>query len=106
MKKPPERAQYFIDLFEPLGPVIAKRFFGGWSLQCHGTLFAVVLRDELYFRLSEDAKHRATLEALGSAPFTYQSRNKDVVVRRFYAAPTGWLDDSDALCAFARSLLS
>ena len=44
----PEYLDYLLDLLAPLGPVQAKRMFGGTGLFFDGTMFGLIVDDVLY----------------------------------------------------------
>ena len=46
----PEHLDYLFDILEPLGPVRAKRMFGGAGLFLDGTMFGLIIDDILYFK--------------------------------------------------------
>jgi DNA transformation protein and related proteins len=61
-------------LFEPLGPVIVKRMFGGSGIYAEGLCFAIELKGEVF--LKTDSLSRADFSAADSAPFTYVAKGK------------------------------
>ena len=69
----------------PLGPVQARRMFGGWGLFLDGVMFALIARDRLY--LKADAESAARFEAAGCAPFTYQRKGKTIALSYREAPP-------------------
>ncbi len=91
--------EYLTDALAPLGPVHARRFFGGTALTLDGVQFAFVMRGHLYLRV--DAESRGTFEARGSAPFSYETKARRMEVASYYAAPPEILDDPDALHLWA-----
>ncbi|MGB0695871.1 MAG: TfoX/Sxy family protein [Rhodospirillaceae bacterium] len=99
----PELTAHWLDQFQDLGPVTCKRLFGGYAFYLGPILFAVALRDVLYFRV--DATLKAALIAEGSTPFTYEKKGKQVVVQKFYTAPDACLDDPDTLMDWARQAI-
>ncbi len=52
----------------PLGPVHARRMFGGWGMFHEGTMFAIVASGRLYLKVDGETEARFT--AAGLAPFT------------------------------------
>ncbi len=93
-----------LDALSGIGPIYAKRFFGGTALMFDGTQFGFYVKGDLYLRV--DDGNRAVFEASGSRPFQYQQSNgKVVVVKAFYAVPEPALDDRGELCRLARGAI-
>lgn len=93
----------FVDLvvetLQPLGPVVAKRMFGGHGIFMDGLMFALVADDQLYFKVDDD--NRPAYEAKGLSPFTYVKKGKTMQMS-YQEAPSEALDDPETLCAWAR----
>ena len=87
-----------VRLLLPLGPVQARRMFGGWGLFLDGVMFALIARDRLY--LKADAESVARFEAAGCAPFTYQRKGKTIALS-YREAPPDTLDGAGDLLAWA-----
>ncbi len=81
-----------------LGPVQAKKMFGGWGIFKTGLMFAVVIGDELYFKADEQNVGRFL--ARGLKPFTYEAGNRSVSLR-YYQAPPETLEDLSAMAQWA-----
>ena len=56
MRGPDKLSTYLLELLAPLGPVSARRMFGGVGLFHNGTMFGLIARDELFFKVGEDRK--------------------------------------------------
>ena len=95
---------YLKDQMAPLGPIASRRMFSGAGLYCDGVIFALILRDTLYFKV--DADNRAAYQAEGSTPFRYQARGKTVEIGTYWRAPDRLLDDVDEMLAWARAALA
>ncbi|PIW30622.1 MAG: transcriptional regulator [Rhodospirillales bacterium CG15_BIG_FIL_POST_REV_8_21_14_020_66_15] len=91
--------EHLLDLLATLGPVEARRMFGGGGLYLDGTMFALVADDVLY--LKADDGNREDFEAAGVPPFTYQRRGKSVALG-YFQAPEDILDDAEELSAWSR----
>ena len=97
----PEYLDYLLDLLEPLGPVQARRMFGGAGLFLDGTMFGLIVDDVLY--LKADEQTQGTFEAQGLGPFTYEKKSRKEPVRlSYFEAPPDVIEDSDGLCAWGR----
>ena len=73
---------FLTDQLRGLGHITTRRMFSGAGLYCDGLIFALILRDTLYFKV--DDGNRQAYEAEGLEPFTYEARG-----RTCGSAPTG-----------------
>ncbi len=84
----------------PLGPVEARRLFGGHGLYLEGTIFALVYDGALFLKADEESK--AAFERRGLGPITYEGRKGQTIALPYWEAPPGLLEDGKALCRWAR----
>jgi DNA transformation protein len=92
-----------LDLFAGLGPgVVAKRMFGGLGFWSRGRFFAIGDPDEGRLYLKVDDVTRARFEAAGGQPFTYRSRDGQVMVMSYFTPPDDALDDPESMLPWAR----
>lgn len=96
----PEFLDFVLDQLAPLGPVRARRMFGGGGLYLSDTMFAIVSEDVLYFKV--DDGNRAAFEDAGMGPFTYESRGRSVALS-YYEVPPDLVEEPDALNDWARA---
>ncbi len=97
----PEFRDYLLDQMEPLGPVQARRMFGGGGLFLDGTMFGLVADDVLY--LKADDMNRAAFEEKSMGPITYGKKGREApVALSYFEAPPDVLDDPEELCQWAR----
>lgn len=96
--------EYVKDQMAPLGPIVSRRMFSGAGLYCDGVIFALILRDTLYFKV--DDQNRANYQAEGLAPFRYQARGRMVEIGAYWRAPERLLDDVDEMVEWARAALA
>lgn len=68
-------ANHCMELLAPLGPVLARRMFGGFGLYVDDLFLAIISRDELY--LKADAVSQPRYLEVGCAPFQYSKTGKD-----------------------------
>lgn len=94
---------YLFDLLAPLGVLDTRRMFGGLSLRCNDTHFAMIMHDRLYLVADEPLRER--LIDAGGAIFSYEKQGKRVNVPRFVQVPDEMLEDGDDLLDFARAAL-
>lgn len=90
------------EMLAPLGSISARRMFGGAALYCDGRLFALIMNDELFFKV--DDVNQPSYAAEGSAPFTYAGKNGPVSMS-YWRVPDRLFDDTDDMLAFAQDAL-
>ena len=64
------------DVLKDLSRVSAKPMFGGWGLYLDGIIFGIVIDGELYAKVAD--ADLAELKRLGSRPFAYRRRSREV----------------------------
>ena len=92
-------ADYVVDLLRPLGPIRAKRMFGGFGLFLDGLMFALIIDGTLYFKA--DAVNRPIFNSRQMTPFEYL-RQGWLVALSYLAAPAEALEDEEDLLALAK----
>lgn len=101
-------SQEFLDFLQEalrgLGPVDARRMFGGAGLSVEGLTFAIVVDEALWLKVDDET--RATFEAEGCEPFGYTAKGGRRVVMSYQRAPDRLLDDADELVAWGRMALA
>ncbi len=88
------------ELLEELGPVSARRMFGGHGLYHEGLMFAIVMDQRLYLKV--DALNRPQFEAQGLMPFTYAMKGKEAVLS-YWTAPEAMFDAPHEAVRWAKS---
>jgi DNA transformation protein len=91
------------ELLASLGHVTARKMFGGASLYCDGTIFAIVEDDVLYFKGDETSKRR--YEDEGLKQFDYEGKTGPVSMP-YWRAPERLFDEQDEMLEWAREALS
>ena len=89
-----EFVSFLVDTLQSIGPVEAKRMFGGYGLFLGGLMFGLVADNSLYLKADDESK--AEFEALGLEPFTYYKKGKPFSMS-YYQAPEDALEDPDAM---------
>ena len=89
---------YVVEALQALGPVSARRMFGGYGIFLDGVMFGLIAADQLYLKV--DDGNRADYEALGLPPFTYSGKGGPVRMS-YHEAPSEGVDDPEVLCAWA-----
>ncbi|MDH4384274.1 MAG: TfoX/Sxy family protein [Caulobacter sp.] len=83
---------HIIDLFEPLGPVVVKRMFGGQGVWLHGRMFALAFGETIYVKVDDQSID--LFHAAGSTPFVYQQRRRERQASlRYFCLPEAAADD-------------
>ncbi|NSX04425.1 TfoX/Sxy family protein [Cupriavidus gilardii] len=108
MSTSPRRSDPFVDhlleLMAPLaariGPIAAKRMFGGHGLYYDGLMFGLVTDGRCY--LKADAVTLPRFEAQRCEPFSYRSRDKEVVMRHYLSLPAQCLESAGEMEPWAR----
>jgi DNA transformation protein and related proteins len=89
----PEYREYVLEQLERIGPVRAKRMFGGVGLYCEDLFFALLDDDRLFFKV--DDANRADYEARGLHPF--DPFQDGVHLMQYYEVPAEVVEDPDEL---------
>lgn len=95
---------FVTDQLAPLGRIVTRRMFSGAGVYCEGVIFALILRDVVYFKV--DDGNRAAYEAEGSAPFSYEARGRRVEIGSYWRVPERLFDDPDEMVEWARAALA
>jgi DNA transformation protein and related proteins len=80
----PALVEHCLELLSVLGPVRARRMFGGWGLHAGDVMVALIAFDRLYLKV--DAETRAAFEQAGCAPFVYGGQARPVTLS-YWTAP-------------------
>lgn len=95
---------YVLELLFPIGPVSARRMFGGVGLFQGGMMFGLIAREELFFKVGES--NRPAYEAAGEAPFTYETKNGTNTLGSYWRCPPDLLDDAETFQTWAREAIA
>ncbi len=95
-----EFVHFVVEGLQPLGPVIAKRMFGGHGIFLHDLMFALVAWDTLYFKV--DDVNRPAFEERGLEPFSYSDQRGRPVKMSYFEAPAEGLDNPALLQAWGK----
>jgi DNA transformation protein len=94
-----EFASFVVECLLPLGPVSARRMFGGFGIYLHGTMFALIAYEQLYLKV--DDGNRQAYEDAGLPYFTYSDKGKTIRMP-YREAPGEGFDEPEILCDWAR----
>jgi DNA transformation protein len=95
---------YLTEHLTPLGPVSARRMFGGAGLFIDGLMFALVIDEVLYFKTDDET--RAAFDAEGLKPFTYTRSGEVATLTNYRRAPERLLDETDELVSWSRQAVA
>ena len=91
-------ADFVVGQLAELGPVVARRMFGGVGLYHDGLFFAVLDDDVLYLKVSDETRPRYV--ARGMSPFTpFEDKP---AMGGYYEVPEDVLEDPEELAEWAR----
>ena len=96
-----EYLEFVHETLAPLGAISVKRLFGGAGIHYHGLMFAMVMNDELYFKVDEASRKRYL--ARDCPPFSYATKNGRRALKSYFKVPDELLDDEEELVAWART---
>jgi DNA transformation protein len=103
VRGPDPHTAYILELLAPLGPVSARRMFGGVGLFHAGLMFGLIVRDELFLKVGDT--NRPDFEAAGEAPFTYDTKNGTHTLGSYWHCPSQLLDESETFRNWARKAI-
>jgi DNA transformation protein len=100
VRAPDKLTAYLLELLAPLGPVSARRMFGGVGLFHSGMMFGLIAREELFLKVGD--ANRSMYESAGEAPFSYETKHGTNTIGSYWRCPPELLDDAETLQAWAR----
>lgn len=96
----PELAEHAVELLSCLGPVRARRMFGGHGYDVDGVFLALSIGDQLY--LKADAQTAPRFREVGCQPFTYGAKGRDRVTLSYWTAPDDAMESPASMQPWAR----
>ncbi|ESJ20153.1 competence protein [Cupriavidus sp. HPC(L)] len=104
-RRPDPFVDHLLELMAPLaariGPIAAKRMFGGHGLFYDGLMFGLISDGRCY--LKADAVTLPRFEAQGCEPFRYRSSGKEVALRHYLSLPAQCLESPGEMEPWARA---
>ncbi len=102
-----EYVEYIRELLGEFPDLTTKKYFGGIAFRSSwfgkDTQFATILGDVLYFVVDDET--RPKYEAKGMKPFSYDKKDKVVVVKKWFSAPEALFDDEALMKEWAMEAL-
>jgi DNA transformation protein and related proteins len=98
-----ELLDYLTDQLAPLGDARGRAMFGGHGIYLDGLIIGLIAFDSFYLKV--DDGNRPDFEAAGCEPFTYQGKDKPIVMP-YWTCPAEVLEDPELLRAWALKALA
>ncbi len=102
-----EYVEYIKELLGGFPDLTTKKYFGGVAFRSSwfgkDTQFGVVLADVLYFVVDDET--RPKYENKGMKPFSYDKKDKTVIVKKWFSAPEELFDDAELMNDWAMEAL-
>jgi DNA transformation protein len=86
--------EHIMDILSRFGDIRLHRMFGGYGIYRGKIIFAIIIDDELYFKV--DVKLAEEYKKAGSFPFTYKRDDKTIALSYWYV-PSEVIEDIDLL---------
>ncbi|MCQ4165441.1 TfoX/Sxy family protein [Tahibacter harae] len=99
MQTDPDHIAYLLELLSGLGPVSARRMFGGHGIYHDGLMIAVVVEQRPYLKV--DDLTRADFAAAGCEVWTYGGKGKPIEMG-YWSVPDEAMDSAEAMTPWAR----
>ena len=102
-----EFVEYIKELLNGFPELTTKKYFGGVAFRSSylgkDKQFAIVLGDSLYFVV--DGQTRPKYEEKGMKPFSYEKKDKTVIVNKWSTAPEELFEDEELMKVWAMEAL-
>lgn len=99
-----EDIAHALDLFADLGPLTTRKMFGGLSIYCEGTIFAIVMRDGRILLKGQGAM-QDQFDAMGLERWAYTRKDGSPTHMPYWHLNDSALDDAQEATALARAAL-
>ena len=94
--------EYLVESLSSLGPVRAKKMFGGYGVFWGELMFGLVSKNVFYLKVDQENRPDFVSRSLG--PFRYKRKGKEYVMS-YYQVPDEVMDDGAELCKWAKGAL-
>lgn len=91
-----------LELLEPVGPVRAKRMFGGYGLYAQDLFVALIADEGLYLRADEASEPH--FRQAGGQPFEFEARGRRMTLR-YWTPPAEALESPAIMQPWAQQAL-
>ena len=89
-----EFVEYIMDMLSRFSDIKLRRMFGGYGIYSGKLIFAIIINDELYFKV--DTELMEEYKNAGSFPFTYKKADKTIALS-YWSVPSEVIEDGDLL---------
>lgn len=89
-----EFVSYVVELMQGIGPVTAKRMFGGHGIFLDGLMFGIIDNNILYLKADKETEN--DFKKKGLAVFTYMKKGKEMKLS-YYQAPEETLEEPEKM---------
>jgi DNA transformation protein len=86
------------ELLAGIDGITSRAMFGGHGVYKGGIIFAIIVNDELYFKV--DGSNKGEYKARGSHPFVYSQGGHAATTMSYWLVPDEVLDDPDLLASW------
>ena len=93
-----EFVTYVVDLMQSIGPVRAKRMFGGHGIFLEGLMFGLIADSVLYLKVDKETEMDFKIRGLEA--FTYNKKGKEFKMS-YYQAPEEAIEDDEEMNSWA-----
>jgi len=98
-----EFSAYVVEIMQSVGPMYAKRMFGGHGIFLEGLMFGLIADKTLYLKVDKESK--ADFSSLGLEAFSYNKNGKEMKLS-YFQAPEEALEDLDEMNVWANKAYS
>lgn len=81
------------ELMAAIPGITSRQMFGGFGIYQNGIVFAMIIKDQLYFRVGENNKQ--DFENAGSEPFRYIGKNGKTAQLPYYVVSEDVLENRE-----------
>jgi DNA transformation protein and related proteins len=103
MTKDSEFADYVVEITQSIGPVYAKRMFGGHGVFLDGLMFGLIANKTLYLKADKESEPEFT--DLDLEAFSYNKNGKQMKMS-YFQAPEEALENLDEMNIWANKAYS
>ena len=86
--------EYILDVLSLCDNITAKRLFGGYGLYQNGIIFAIIVENELYFKVDESNIN--LYQNLNSEPLTFHAKRKAITMS-YWKVPDEIIENKELL---------
>lgn len=93
--------EFILDQLQDLGEIECRAMFGGYGLYHRGAFFAIIFKDQLYFKTGPESRKSYIEKGMQ----TFQPNSKQTL-RTYYEVPIDVIEDREKLAAWAHQALN